>query len=200
MNSLMPTLNELTTFDYVVAALFCICIVRGVWIGLVRQLAAFFALVGSYLIAGQYADKLLPWAERLVNNPKITFFCSFAILFIASALGFALVGKVLHRFVQLTLLGWLNRLAGLALGGFKAAVIASLVYMFLASSLSATNDLLRTSYSSPYLKQGAELLRSLIDDPRLRTYLNPKEPAILNDLLTGRPEEKKNGQKQAAQP
>ena len=196
----MPTLNELTTFDLAIAGLFCIFMVRGAWIGLVRQLAAFFALVGSYVIAGQYADSILPWTEQVVNNPKITFFVSFAILFVASALGFTLIGKVLHRCVQITLLGWLNRLAGLALGALKAAVFASLAYMFLASSLSATNDLLRTSHVSPYLKQGAELLRSLIDDPRLRTYLAQKEPAILGDMLSGKPEEKKNEQKKPAHP
>ena len=196
----MPTLNDLTTFDLAIAGLFCVFMVRGVWIGLVRQLAAFLALAGSYVIAGQYVDSILPWTERLVNNTKITFFLSFAILFVASALGFTLVGKVLHRCVRITLLGWLNRLAGLVLGGFTAAVFASLVYMFLASSLSATNDLLRTSCASPYLKQGAELLRSLINDPRLRTYLTQKEPAILGDVLMGKQEEKKNEQKKPAQP
>lgn len=196
----MPTLNELTTFDLAIAGLFCIFMLRGAWIGLVRQLASFCALVGSYIIAGQYVDSILPWTERLVSNPKITFFLSFAILFVASALGFSLIGKVLHRFMQITLLGWVNRLTGLVLGGFKAAVLASLAYMFLASTLSATNDMLRTSYVSPYLKQGAELLRLLIDDPHLRTYLAQKEPAILGNMLIGKSEEKKNEQKKPANP
>jgi len=187
----MPTLHDLTYFDLVVAVLFLIFFLRGAWIGFVRQLAAFFALVGSYLLAGQYVDKILPWTERFVDNPKVTFIVSFAILFVAAALAFTLIGKVLHRFLQITLLGWLDRLSGLALGGVKAAVIASLLYMFLASSLSTTNDLLRKSYSAPYLKQGSELLRSLIDDPRLRKYFVQKEPAILNELLPEKPTDKK---------
>jgi hypothetical protein len=49
--------------------------------------------------------------------------------------------------------------------------------------LSTTNDLLPKSISSPYLKQGATILRSLIDDPRLQEYFLHKEPAILSDLL-----------------
>lgn len=194
----MPVLNDLTYFDFVVAFLFLFFFVRGAWIGFVRQLAAFFALVGGYYLAGQYADRILPWTERFVDNPKVTFLVSFAILFLAAALVFTLIGKVLHRFLQITLLGWLDRLSGLALGGLKAAVVASLLYMFLASSLSATNDLLRKSYSSPYLKQGSELLRSFIDDPRLRKYFVQKEPAILNELLPGKILEKKNAQAQPA--
>jgi membrane protein required for colicin V production len=190
----MPTLNDLTYFDIVVAFLFLIFFLRGAWIGFVRQLAAFFALVGGYYLAGQYADRILPWTERFVDSPKVTFLVSFAILFIAAAIVFTLIGKVLHRFLQITLLGWLDRISGIALGGVKAAVVASLLYMFLASSLSTTNDLLRKSYSSPYLKQGSELLRSLIDDPRLRKYFLQKEPAILNELLPGKAMDKKTDQ------
>jgi len=195
----MPTFNELTYFDLVVAFIFLFFLFRGLWIGCMRQLAAFFALVGGYYLAGQYAARILPFTERFVDNPKLTFLLSFAIIFLVAALVFTLIGKVLHRVMQITLLGWLDRFAGLMLGGVKAAVLASLLYMFLASSLSTTNQLLRKSYSSPYLKKGAELLQSCIDDPRLRKYFLQKEPAILTDLLPGKPEQKKPDQQKAVQ-
>jgi membrane protein required for colicin V production len=186
----MPTFAELTYFDLVVACIFLFFLVRGLWIGCVRQLAAFFALVGGYYLAGQYADAILPLTERFVDNPKLTFLVSFGLIFIVAAIVFTLIGKVLHRFLQITLLGWLDRLSGLGVGAVKAAVVASLLYMFLASSLSATNELLRTSCSTPYLRQGSELLRSFIDDPRLRKYFAQKEPAILSELLPGQGGEK----------
>lgn len=186
----MPTFAELTYFDLVVACISLFFLVRGLWIGCVRQLAAFGALVGGYCLAGQYADAILPWTERFVDNPKLTFLVSFGLIFIVAAIVFTLIGKVLHRFLQITLLGWLDRLSGLGVGAVKAAVVASLLYMFLASSLSATNELLRTSCSTPYLRQGSELLRSFIDDPRLRKYFAQKEPAILSELLPGQGGEK----------
>lgn len=200
MHGALPTLNDLTGFDFLVAGLFAVLFIRGAWIGFVRQAAALCALVGSYYLAGQYAPRILPWTERLIDNPKVTFFVSFAILFLAAVLTFTLLGKLLRRVLQITMLGWLDRLAGMALGGVKAAVVASLLYMFLASSLSASNDLLRRSFSAPSLKQGAELLRSLIDDPRLRTYFVQKEPAILNELLPDKPVDKTAGQSKPGQP
>ena len=187
----MPTLNDLTYFDLVVAGIFLFFLARGIWIGCMRQLAAFFALVGSYYLAGQYAARLLPFTERLVDNPKLIFLCSFALIFLVAALVFTLIGKVLYRILQITLLGWLDRIFGLLLGGAKAAVVASLLYMVVASSLSTTNDLLRKSYTSPYLQQGGELLQRCIDDPGLRKYFLPKEPAILPDPLPGKPDRKK---------
>jgi membrane protein required for colicin V production len=195
----MPALNELSSFDILVAVLFLLFSLRGAWIGCVRQLAAFFALVGSYVIASQYAHRILPWVERFVDHPKIIFLVGFAILFFVAAIVFTLIGKVLHRFIQITLLGWLDRLSGLALGGVKAAAIASLLYMLLASSLSTTNDVLRKSLTTPYLKQGAELLRSCINDPRLRTFFSQKEPAIFNELLPGTSAEKKTEQAKPTQ-
>jgi len=203
----MPTFNDLTYFDLVVAFIFLFFLVRGLWIGFMRQLAAFFALVGSYYLAGQYAARILPFTERFVDNPKLTFLVSFAIIFLVAAFVFTMIGKVLHRVMQITLLGWLDRFSGLILGGVKAAVLASLLYMFLASSMSTTNQLLRKSYSSPYLKQGAELLQSFIDDPRLRKYFLQKEPAILTDLLSvksgqksEKTEQKKSEQQKTGQP
>ena len=194
----MPTFNDLTYFDLVVACMLFFFLVRGLWVGCVRQLAAFLALIGGYVLAGQYAHAILPLTERVVDAPKLTFLVSFGVIFLVVALVFTLIGKVLHRVLQVTLLGWLDRLAGLVIGGAKAAVMASLLYMYLASSLSATNELLRTSFTTPYLQQGAEVLRSLINDPRLRKYLVQKQPAIATELLPGKSHEDTPEQRQAA--
>ena len=104
-------------------------------------------------------------------------------IFLVAALLFTLVGKLLRGVMVITLLGWFDRLLGLVLGGVKALVVCSLVYMALASTLSTTNDLLRRSWSAPWLKEGATVLQALIDDPRLRQYFQQKEPAIRNQLL-----------------
>ena len=196
----MPTVHALTPFDLAIAFLFLVFVIRGAWIGFMRQLAAFFALVGSYVVAGQYAAEFTPLVERFIDNPKLTFVLAFAAIFLVSALVFTLIGKVLHRVMQITLLGWFDRLLGVVLGGGKALVIASLLYMFLASSLSATNDLLRRSWSSPYLKAGAAMLQALIDDPRLRQYFEQKEPAILQDLLPKKTQGQKPADQEAAAP
>ena len=183
----MPTYTELTSFDLAVAFITALFLARGLWIGFMRQLAAFFALVGSYYLAAQYAMQFTPLAERFVENPRLTFVISFAVIFLVAALAFTLIGKVLRGVMRITLLGWFDRLLGLLLGAAKAWVVCSLLYMLLASTLSTTNDLLRRSWSAPYLKAGAGVLRALIDDPRLRQYFQQKEPAILNELLPGRP-------------
>jgi len=174
----MISLTECTSFDVIVAVLVLVFVVRGAWIGFMRQLAAFLALVGSYWLAGSYSRDLMPYVDRFVDNPKLVFLVSFLLMFFVSALLFILAGKVLHRVMEISLLGWFDRFLGLLLGALKGAVLASLLYMFLASSLSASNTLLKRSQSSKYLAQGADALHQLIEDPQLKQYFLPKIPAI----------------------
>lgn len=178
----MPALTDFTSFDVIVALLIALFLVRGAWIGFMRQLAAFLALVGSYWIAGHYNGEIVPYVNGFVENPKLVFLISFGLLFLVSALVFTLLGKLLHRVMEITLLGWFDRLLGLMLGVVKGVVVTSFLYMFLASSLSGSNDLLKSSFSSPYLKLGADQLQVLINDPRLREYFIPREPAISIDV------------------
>ena len=182
MNS-MVSLGDLTSFDVIVALIFVIFIIRGVWIGFMRQLTTFLALVGSYWLAGRYSGHLMPYVQQVVENPKMVFLASFAVLFLVSALIFILAGKVLQRVMEISLLGWFDRFLGLLLGGVKGAVVAVLLFMILASSLSASNDLFRKSLSSPYLSQGAEMVRKIIHDPQIRKLFVPREQAIKTDAL-----------------
>jgi len=181
----MISFGDLTSFDVIVALIFLVFIIRGVWIGFMRQFTTFLALVGSYWLAGRYSGQLMPYVQQVVENPKIVFLASFAVLFLVSALVFILAGKVLRRVMEISLLGWFDRFLGLLLGGVKGALVSVLLFMILASSLSASNDLLKKSLSSPYLNQGAEMVRKIIHDPEIRKQFIPREPAIKVGALPG---------------
>ncbi len=201
----MISIGDLTSFDSIIALLFLIFIARGIWIGFMRQLAAFLALVGSYWLAGRYSGELIPYVKQFVENPKLVFLASFALFFLVSAILFILAGKVLRRVMEITLLGWFDRFLGLLLGGVKAGVLSVLLYMFLSSMLSSSNTLLSKSLSAPYLKQGADVVRRIIQDRRLREEFVPKEPAIkaedvpaaVSRLMKGRKKETVQGKKES---
>ena len=181
----MISFGDLTSFDVIVALIFLIFLIRGVWIGFMRQFTTFLALVGSYWLAGRYSGQVMPYVQQVVENPKVVFLASFALLFLVSALVFILAGKVLRRVMEISLLGWFDRFLGLLLGTVKGALVAVLLFMILASSLSASNDLLKKSLSSPYLSQGAEMVRKIIHDPEIRKQFIPREPAIKAGALPG---------------
>ncbi len=174
----MIQFSDITSFDYIIALIILIFIIRGAWIGFMRQLTTFLALVGSYWLSAHYIGDVMPYVQQVIDNPKIVFLASFAILFLVSALIFILAGKVLRRVMEISLLGWFDRFLGILLGAVKGAVITALAYMILATTLSSSNHLFDSSLTVPYLKQGAQLIRTLIQDPKVREMFAVHEPAI----------------------
>jgi membrane protein required for colicin V production len=180
----MLSLGDITSFDVIIALLFLVFLVRGAWIGFMRQLAAFLALVGSYWLAGRYSGEMVPYVQQFLQDPKVVFLASFALLFMVSAVVFILAGKVLRRVMEITLMGWFDRFLGLLLGAVKAAVVAVLLFMVLASTLSSTNAMIHKSVSSPYLQLGADKIREIIADPKIRELFATREPAIKSEIMS----------------
>lgn len=177
----MISLGDITSFDVVVVVLFLLFLVRGTWIGFMRQVSFFLALICSYILAGEYTGPLMPLVGKFIGNPKFVFFISFAVLFAAGAVFFVLLGKVLHLVMQLTLAGWFDRVLGFFLGLAKAALVTSFLYMIMTSGPSSAYELVQKSVTSKYLAQGSTLIQKFINDPELRERFLPKAPAIPAD-------------------
>jgi len=174
-------LNDISSFDYIIALIVLIFLIRGLWIGFMRQLAVSFALVGSYWVTGHYIGQLIPSVQQFIEQPKMIFLVSFAVLFIVSALIFILIGNVLHKVMEVSLLGWFNRFTGGLLGIAKGAVLSVLLYMILSSFLPPSHHLLRKSLIKPYLGRAAEICRQFIEDPQVREDLKPLKPEVKKD-------------------
>lgn len=175
----MISLSDITSFDVIIVVLFLLFVIRGTWIGFMRQLAFFLALILSYVLAGQLSGELMPYVDKFVENPKVVFFVSFGVLFICGAIALILLSKVLVLVMQVTLSGWFDRLLGFVLGLVKGALVSSFLYMIMISGPSSAQELVKKSVTSVYLTQGATLVHQFISNPELRERFLPKEPAIL---------------------
>lgn len=179
----MISLNDITSFDVIVVLIFLLLIIRGTWVGFMRQVAVFLALIGSYLLAGKYTGLMMPHVSKFVENPKVVFYISFALLFVLGSVFLFLTGKVLRLVMEVTLTGWFDRVLGMFLGLCKAIFVTSVLYMAMSSSLVSSNELLKKSLTAPFLAQGAEFVQQVIRDNDLRKLFQPKEPAILPEEL-----------------
>ena len=174
----MPTFNSLTYFDYTVFAIFLLFFLHGLWTGGTRQMTGLVALVGAYFLAGRSTSTIIPYMQKYIESPKITFLLSFGLLVLLVSAVFSIIGKIIQRFVQPTHPSLADRVVGLFVSGAKALFVSSLLFMAMASMLSTTNNLLRNSATTPYLKVGANIFRTWIQDQHLQQEFVQKEPAI----------------------
>ncbi|CAK8711832.1 MAG: membrane protein required for colicin V production [Candidatus Electronema aureum] len=185
-------LNDISTFDYIIAGILTLFLLRGLCIGFVRQLAATAALVGSYWLAGEYVGQVMPYVEGFIDRPGAVFLVSFGSLFLLSALVFTLIGSLLHKVLEISLLGWANRLTGGLLGVARGGLVTVLLFMLLAAVLPAAHPLFEGSLTVPYLSQGAEIIRQFIRNVSVRDDLKPMPP----EEIKGEQEQKKLGKEQ----
>lgn len=195
----MVSLGDITSFDVIVVVLFLLFIIRGTWIGFMRQLSFFLALVFSYIIAGQYTGQMMPYVSKFIENPKAVFFVSFGLMFFLGSIFFVLLGKILHLVVQLTLAVWFDRLLGFMLGLVKAVLVTSFLYMIMSSGPSSAHDLVKKSITSGFLESGAVFVQKLINDPDLKQRFIPKVPAIPPEEGTAPESVEENGREGVGQ-
>ena len=179
----MISLSDITSFDVIVVLISLLFIIRGTWVGFMRQLAVFLALIGSYLLAGSYTGLMMPHVSQFIENPKAVFYISFILLFILGSIFLFLTGKALCLVMEVSLVSWFDRILGMILGLIKAVFVTSILYMVMSSSLVSSNELLKKSLTSSFLAQGAEFVQQVIKDHELRKLFRPKEPAILPEIM-----------------
>lgn len=163
-------------FDYILLAVLVLFVVHGLWVGFFRQLPFVLSLIGSYAASAIYAGELMPHLAQITENPKVIFLGSFLALLTVVTLLLKLIGKLIGKVIQVKAVGWGNRLfLGAPLALLKALALVILLIMFLAATLSPADHFFRASLIAPYLEQGSDIARRVIQDAEIREDLKPRE-------------------------
>lgn len=167
----------MTALDIGVIVVTAFFLARGVWIGLIRQLAFLLALFLGYVAAGTYYSS---WSQHLsqVENPQLRFVVTYALVFFTTYVLIMLLGVGLKKVMQISFLGWFDRLLGAFFGLGKAIFIVSLVFMALTGIFSSGSVFIEKAFFSKYLLITSRWITSIINDKELANELLPKKPAI----------------------
>lgn len=168
----------MTVLDIGVIIITIAFLVRGAWIGFVRQLAFLLALVTGYLAAGKYYPFFSQYTSAWLKDPQLRFVITYTLLFLVTYVLIILLGLGLKKVMQVTFLGWFDRTMGTLFGLAKAVFLSTLIFMGLAGIFSTTNPIIHKSLCSPYLMVCSRYLTSFIQDKELKQQLVPKKPAI----------------------
>jgi len=174
----MEWLAEATAFDVLVLLIFLAFLVRGVWIGFIRQISSLIAMVGGFLLAGYFDNEFYRFILPYFDNSHTAFLITYILLFIAFFFLIKIIGLGLKKVMDVTLTTWFDRTVGGLFGIIKGIFFISLVFVVVTSYLSGSNNYLKKSISYPFLSQSSQVILTFVRDHDLRSYFIPKEPAI----------------------
>ncbi len=156
---------ELRTVDLVMGAILGVAMLRGVWLGLIREAFSIGALGGA-VIAVRLGNPALAavLTQHTDLDALIAPYVSGALIAIATVWVVAMSGRVLRRGAQVAGLGWADRLGGAALGVAEGAVVAGVLLVIATAALGRSHPMIRDTRSLAAL---TELERMAGDDAAL---------------------------------
>ena len=174
----MEWLAKATAFDVLILVIFLAFLVRGIWIGFIRQISSLIAMLGGFLLAGYFDKDFYHFLMPYFKNSQTVFLITYILLFVAFFFLIKLVGMGLKKVMDVTLTPWFDRTVGGLFGVIKGVFLASLIFVVSTSYLSGSNKYLKKSITYPFLAQSSKVILTFIRDYDLRSYFIPKEPAI----------------------
>jgi len=107
---------------------------RGFQKGFIIELSSLLALILGIYIAINFSGLTAGWLTKNFDvSQKYLTIISFVITFIVVVFGVFMIGKILEKFVDILLLGFVNKIAGGAFGVIKAAFLISVVLWIINS-------------------------------------------------------------------
>ena len=174
----MDWLSDITAFDVLALLIFVAFLVRGVWVGFIRQISSLIAMIGGFALAGYFDSEFYRLILPYIDNSHTAFLITYIVLFIAFFFLIKLAGLGLKKVMDVSLTAWFDRTVGGLFGIAKGIFFVSLLFVVTTSFMSGSNNYLKKSISYPFLSSSSKAILTFIQDHDIRSYFVPKEPAI----------------------
>jgi membrane protein required for colicin V production len=148
--------GEIASVDLAVAVILGIALLRGLFLGLVREAFSIAALAAACVVVRSYAE---PAGDRLVDlsggqiGPAVAPWLAGAVLGVASIAAVAIVGRMVQRGARAAGLGWADRAGGAVLGAAEGALVAGVLLLVAVGVLGRDHPLIAGSRSIAALEQ-----------------------------------------------
>lgn len=191
----------MAVLDITVGILMLIFLVRGLWIGFIRQISSILALILSFILAGHYYGETGLFILPYIKNQQLGFLIAYLLIFLVVFLVVHLSGLLIRKLVSVALLDWFDRSLGAIFGTIKGLGLSCLLFLALNAMISSSSPFFSQSLTYPYLKDISRYLVHAIKDETLRASLHPPTPPISDLFSTVITSEKKaRGQAQKEGP
>lgn len=125
-------MNDLPLIDMLVATVIFAALIRGLWIGLVREGLSLAAIGLCTIVTRVFLDpvtlQLTEWTEGELVGKTATWIAG-VLLVVATILACGAIARLIKKGVQFAGLGWADRVGGGALGIAEGTLVAAVLVM-----------------------------------------------------------------------
>ena len=149
-------------FDILVLVILAYGVIRGIFRGLVRELASIVGVLGGFYAAYTYYPPMAKLISPWITNTAYLNILSYMILFLAVVIVVGILAVVIKYLLNIAYLGWVDRVCGALFGGVKAALIVSVLFIVLTAFLPKGTPFIKDAASSPTVATVSEVMAKVI--------------------------------------
>nr|HID58117.1 CvpA family protein [Desulfobacterales bacterium] len=166
----------MNVLDITIVAVVGYCFLRGIFRGIVREIASiiavFVGLYGAYIYYPLLAHGLSEW----IGNKSYANIISFLLIFFFIIVFIAFMARLIKYIFKASFLGWLDHLFGGVFGMIKGILIVSVLTITLTTFLPGQASSIKKSFLSSYVIAISEKIAALVPkEMKQKFYKNIKE-------------------------
>ena len=164
-------------FDIVIVAVTAFCLIRGLFRGLIREASSIIGVLGGFYGAYTYYPEVAALLARWLGKLSYLNILSFLTLFCTILIAVGLIGALIRYLLNITFLGWIDRLFGGLFGMVKGGMIVSVLLIALTAFLPEGAPLIRESRLSGYVAELSTVMVAVASKEVRGTFMDRIERA-----------------------
>ena len=145
-------MGDFSTLDSVVLVVIGIAIVRGFWIGMIREGFSIASLGGALLAVRYGAPPAAGFLEKAAQGdlgPTVSLWIAGIAICIGAIFVIGAIGRMLRRGAHSFGLGWADRIAGGVVGAAEGALAAGVILVLTTWAIGADSPLVERARARP---------------------------------------------------
>ena len=127
--------------DIILLICFIPALISGLRKGLIAQLIAIISIFAGIWVSSEFASITSQWLSQYIEAPEnVLEIVAFALIMVGVFVTLGIIGKMLEGILNLVMLGWANKLLGVAFAFVKSALVTGLLIMVF-NSINTSFDL-----------------------------------------------------------
>jgi membrane protein required for colicin V production len=138
-------------FDIFIIIVLGYSIIRGLFRGLVKEVASIIGVLGGFYAAYSYYPMVAKLISGLIIDPSYLNILSFLIIFCSVLIIISILGVVIKYLLNVAFLGWADRICGVGFGFIKGVLIITVLFIILTTFLAKGAPLIKKSVLAPHV-------------------------------------------------
>ncbi len=118
--------------DIIVGIVIILMALKGFIRGLIKEILFFVAMFLAFFCSTTFWTILNPYLKTHFTSPIMSQIISYAAIFIATFIAVFVIGTLIRKGIQITILAWVDRFGGAIVGFLKGAIICGLILILIS--------------------------------------------------------------------